>query len=360
MGVGLSPKDQLMNELQAGIDQITARLRENDAILAQNKLEVDRLQQRSVNVSSQLKRIEDNFDTVPRQDIKVAFEDAIEVRTRLISMRSQLEKLQDTQDRLNEFKATLTDIKDQLSGVALDRLAAGSSGGAAVQNTLSLGGEQIVRIIEAQESERQRLANALHDGPAQSLTNFILQAEICQRLFDRDPARANTELNNLKGAASISFQKIREFIFDLRPMMLDDLGLVATVKRHTENLNEKGEVKVEFRLTGAERRLPKHVEVIMFRGLQQLIVNAREHLRAKTITVTLDIGDNKVRGRVEDNGKGFDPQVALDREQGDSPLQNLIDLEERVELVGGELDVYSAEGEGSKIEIILPIVERGE
>lgn len=354
MAVGLSPKEQLIQEIQETIESLQSRIVENDAILEQNRLEVERLRQRNVNVSAQLKRIEDSFDTVPRQDIKIAYEDTIEARTRLVSMQSQLEKLQDTQGHLGEFKDALGMILGMMEGVSIDRMGSGTLGSSPAP-TLSLAGEQIVRIVEAQESERRRLANALHDGPAQSLTNFILQAEICQRLFDRDPDRASTELENLKDAASISFQKIREFIFDLRPMMLDDLGLVATVKRHTENLDEHNEdLHAEFHLTGAERRLPSHVEVIMFRGLQMLISNARDLMSSKNITVKLDIGENKARGSVEDDGRGFDPEVELDRDQGDSPLQNLLELQERIELVGGTLDIYSVEGEGSNIEIILP------
>ena len=81
----------------------------------------------------------------------------------------------------------------------------------------SRGEVDIVGIINAQEEERKRLSRVMHDGPAQSLTNFILQAEICQRLFDRDPDRAAVELDNLKTNASRTFQKIRDFIFDLTP-----------------------------------------------------------------------------------------------------------------------------------------------
>lgn len=356
----LSPKEQLVEDLKETIESIERRLREQVSIIEQNQLEVDRLQQKSVNVSAQLKRVEDNFDTIPRQDIRVAYESAIESKTRLIAMRSQLEKLQDVQIYLSEYKEKLEMVLANLGDVNLDqRLGSGSS--AATETAggyrMSLAGEQIVRIVEAQESERKQLANALHDGPAQSLTNFILQAEICERLFDRDPATASKELKNLKSAASVSFQKIRDFIFELRPMMLDDLGLVATVKRHTENLAQKLEsVDIQFHMTGAGdvKRFPSHVEVMMFRGLQRLINNSLDHLSAKKIDVKLDIGDNRLMGVVEDNGNTFDPEVVLDRRQGDSPLQNLLDLRERIEMVGGKLEIFSAEGELNSVEILLP------
>jgi two-component system sensor histidine kinase DegS len=359
--VANNPKDQLINEIKETIAEVEARIKENDSILEQSRLEVERLQQKNVNVSARLQRVEMEFDTIPRQDIKSAYEDSIEIRTRLISMRSQLEKLEDNKEHLEEFRDTLKYLMNNVQGVQIDRpvgVSAVSAMAEAGGQRLTLAGEQIIRIVEAQESERQRLANSLHDGPAQSLTNFMLQAEICQRLFNRDPAKAEVELNTLRSAALTTFNKIREFIFDLRPMMLDDLGLIATMRRHAENFNEKNEAKIEFRLTGAEQRLPNHIEVIMFRAFQQLISNARDHLAATKIVVKLDVGDNQVRGTVEDDGKGFDPEVVLDRSLGDSPLQNLLDLKERVELVSGTLDIYSAEGEGSSIEILLPYAKK--
>lgn len=359
--VASSPKEQLLSEIRQTIAEIEARIKENASILEQSRLEVDRLQQRNVNISARMQRVEQEFETIPRQDIKSAYEDSIEIRTRLIAMRSQLEKLEDNRDHLEEFRDTLNYVVNNVAGVTIERVGSGASVGSMAEaggQRLTLAGEQIVRIVEAQESERQRLANALHDGPAQSLTNFMLQAEICQRLFDRDPVKASTELGTLRSSALTTFNKIREFIFDLRPMMLDDLGLIATMRRHSENYNEKNESQVEFHLTGAEQRLPTHIEVIMFRSFQMLIANARDHLQASRIVVKLDVGDNQIRGTVEDNGKGFDPEVVLDRNMGDSPLQNLLDLKERVELVGGTLDVFSSEGESSSIEVTLPYTKK--
>ena len=354
----LDPKEQLLEDLRETVESIDARLKENETIIEQNRAEVERLQQKSVNVSAQIKRVEENFDTVPRQDIKVAYESAIETRTRLVSMRGQLEKLEDNQRYMEEYRDKLDQVLAMLGSVTLGGAISSSGDGAGMVRKLSLGGEQIVRIVEAQEAERKALANALHDGPAQSLTNFILQAEICQRLFDRDPDIASTELNNLKAAASTSFQKVRDFIFELRPMMLDDLGLIATIRRHTENYDEKHEnISVQFHLTGAESRFPNHIEVMMFRGLQTLITNSIEILKATQIDIRLDIGDDRLMGTVEDNGRTFDPEVELDRSQGDSPLQNMVDLRERLQMVDGDLDIFSAEGEVNSVQIMLPLIE---
>ncbi|NJL92828.1 MAG: hypothetical protein HC915_03440 [Anaerolineae bacterium] len=354
MAVGISPKEQLIQALQEALAKLKARMKENEASLVQNNNEVNQLQQRNVTISAQLTRVLDNFETIPRQDIKVAYEDSIEVQKRLANFRGNLERFQATQHLLTEFYETLEVVLENLEGVQIDSLGPGG-GGAPLAPTLSLAGEQIVRIVEAQESERRRLANSLHDGPAQSLSNFILQAEIVQRLFNRDPDRASTELESLKQAASISFHKVREFIFDLRPMMLDDLGLVATSRRHVENLSGKEDLKADFFLTGTDRRLPRYVEVIAYRGLQLLISNARDLMQAKKVKVVLHVGENNVIVSVESDGQGFDPAIALDRDQGDSPFQNLLDLQQRVELINGRLEIHSGEeADTTKIEIHIP------
>lgn len=346
----------VLTQVRSEYDNIARRIKENASLIEQSQLEVDRLQQRNVNVNSALKRIQDNFDTLPRQDIKVAYEDAIDAKQRLLTMRGQLEKIQEGQTQLEYYQEMLSRLVEMLEGISLPS----SVGGPAHSNrpTLGLAGETIIRIVEAQEQERRELANSLHDGPAQSLTNFILQAEVCQRLLDRDPERANAELTNLKSSASSTFQKIRDFIFDLRPMMLDDLGLIPTIRRYVENFENKADVKITFNMVGEEsRRLPKHTEVMVFRSIQSLLGISAFQLKAKNIKMMVDVNVDEVRATLEDDGVGFDPMIDLDPRQGDSDVQALNPLRERIELVQGSLDIFSGEGEGSRFEIRLPMFD---
>ncbi|WP_162910091.1 sensor histidine kinase [Aggregatilinea lenta] len=352
----MASRDEVLAEFRSEHDRLRRRIRENQQLIEQSQLEVDRLREKNVAVSSQLRRIEGNFDTIPRADIKSAYDDALDAKTRLLTMQGQLEKLRGTQEELQLFEETFTRVVALMEGVLPDHMSSPTGympSGSSAAAEAGLSNQVVIRIVEAQETERQRLARQMHDGPAQSLTNFILQAEICQRLFDRNPDRARDELDQLKVVASGTFQKVRDFIFDLRPMMLDDLGLVPTIRRYVEAYQEKTEINTQLNVLGDERRLPGHIEVMMFRSIQEIMGHARDSLSAKNVNIVLDMGPEWAKSTIDTDGRGFDPVQALS-ETHDENMFGLRTLKERVELVGGRLDVTSAEEGLNRFVILLP------
>ncbi len=166
------------------------------------------------------------------------------------------------------------------------------------------------------------------------------------RLFDSDPDKAREELNSLKASASTTFAQVRDYIFDLRPMMLDDLGVIPTIRRYVDAYKDKTGMDLSVVVTGSERRLEAHREVLVFRTVQALLANVREHAQATQAKVLLDIDEGQVRTTVEDNGKGFDVESAL---QSEDESGGLLALSERVEQVGGEMEIESAAGEGTRV-----------
>lgn len=347
------PKEEIVEIITAEMRRIKDALGEIKVQIDQTQTVVNREQQRNTDIATELRTVQDNLETIPRQDIRAKYDEALDARFRLSTMRGQLEKFQANREHLEQEMALLNRLLNKLQGVDIlpDVAQAQESAGPRA-------GVNIVRIVQAQEDERQRLARQMHDGPAQSLTNFILQAEICQRLFDRNPDRAAEELENLKTSASTTFQKVRDFIFDLRPMMLDDLGVVPTVRRYVESFREKHELDATLDLLGEERRLENHREVILFRGIQELMVEARDFANATKIGVKLDMSPERVKVTVEDNGRGFDVQSALAAENEahntDSRIQSITTLKEKFELVGGSLSVTSGETEGTVVRLELP------
>jgi two-component system sensor histidine kinase DegS len=293
--------------------------------------------------------MEANLDTVPRHDIKEIYTAAQEAQMRLFMMRGQVEQLQAKQQHLERHAAVVRQV--------LDFASSGGLGGNGSDRERARGDDNarpIVRIIGAQENERQRLARQMHDGPAQSLTNLILQAEICERLFDNDPVRARAELGNLKHAVTATFQKVREFIFDLRPMMLDDLGLNPTLKRYIQDFEAKSGLACNLVITGKEQRLPPHAEVTVFRAIQSLLNNVREHAHATHVEISLDLGSQGLKAKVEDDGSGFDPGEVMAAARQRKTM-GLITIIEQVEMLGGEIHFDSSLGRGTSVELSLPV-----
>ena len=124
-------------------------------------------------------------------------------------------------------------------------------------------------LLDAQEDLRREIARAMHDGPAQSLTNIVLQAQIVERLVATDPARAGDEVRQLVAMVQQTLEATKTFIFDVRPMVLDDLGLVPTLRRAARERGRRAGVPVDFDSLGPERRLPMDLESGLFRILDE-------------------------------------------------------------------------------------------
>lgn len=327
-------------DLQAELDETDKALREITLMIEQSQGEVAKLSQRNAAITSHLQQVQNQLDNVPPQEIRGAYDSALDAQQRLLVMRGQLEKLQNEKTHLERFKSTLALARD-----ARTNMAAPTTGALGSRSQLT----SVEMLVNAQETERQRLSRQIHDGPAQALSNFILQTEIAMRLMDIDAMQAREELNNLKTSAMGTFQKVRNFIFELRPMMLDDLGLVPTVRRYCDAFKEQAALDINVTVTGNERRLEPYLEVMLFRAIQEVLGNAARHSQATLVKVSLDMGEDRVRVSVDDNGRGFDPESL---QQSNSLGLKLI--RERAEMLGGVFEVDSNPGKGTRINFAVP------
>jgi two-component system sensor histidine kinase DegS len=340
----------LVQETQKEYRNVQNELKEIDILIRQSTTEVDKLAQRNTQIANRVRQMEMSIDSYPRSDIKEIYAAAHEAQMRLFMMRGQLEQLQNRQQSLEQQSQRMLRTVELANQIAPADVVAGAAAAAPT------GQSSIVRVIEAQENERQRLARQMHDGPAQSLTNLILQAEICERLFDTDPVQARVELGNLKNAVSTTFQKIREFIMTLRPMMLDDLGLVPTLKQYVQDFEEKTKLSVNFAVLGRDTRLPPYSEVTVFRVIQELLTNVQKHAHAAHVQVSLDFQNDVVVASVEDDGSGFDVNEVQTSTQQRKGL-GLPTIRERTEMLGGKVQIDSRIGRGTKIRIEIPSVQ---
>jgi signal transduction histidine kinase len=226
----------------------------------------------------------------------------------------------------------------------------------------------VARIIQSQEELRLRIAQQLHDGPTQSLSNLVLTAEFCERTVQSDPRRALGELGHLKRLVNEALQQTRAFIFELRPMTLDDLGLTPTLRRYAaeqmaryEREHEVGEppLEIDVQTPRGESRLPPTIETALFRVAQEAIGNAITHGAAKHILVTILVAPDHVKLIVDDDGRGFDVDEALAWAMIRHST-GLASMQERAEMLSGWLIPWSERGKGSRIEISAPLPPRTE
>jgi two-component system sensor histidine kinase DegS len=333
-----------VDEAYDAYEQIQTELKEIDVLVKQSEAEVDRLAQRNARVGNYVSQLQTNFDTIPREDIKEGYEALINAQQRLFTMRGQLEKLQSDYRNLGRLAKFQRGVLDIVGGIS------------ELPDVRQVGPDQsnVIRVIQSEESARQSLVRRMHDGPASSLSNFILQAEICQRYFGTDPERARIELIALKSSAASTFSAVKDFIFDLRPMMLDDLGVVPTLRRYAESYEEKHKIPVSIAVTGVVRRLEGHIEVTIFRAVQELMNNAFVHGQASKIQVFLDLDSDRVLAAVDDDGSGFDVDTTMGEEPNRSTI-GLPTLRERIEMLGGQMKIDSGLDKGTRVEFVIPV-----
>jgi two-component system sensor histidine kinase DegS len=340
MTTDLVPSADRALNLQSELEETEKAIREITLMIEQSQGEVSKLSQRNTAITTHLQQMQNQIDRMSADEVRSIYDSALDAQQRLLVMRGQLEKLQTEKQHLERFKSTL--------GQALS-FPGGASAGALPTGSLKSPLASVEMLVNAQETERQRLSRQIHDGPAQALSNFILQTEIAMRLMDVDASQARDELNNLKASAMGTFQKVRNFIFELRPMMLDDLGLVPTVRRYVDAFKEQTGLDISVTVTGSERRLEPYVEVMLFRAIQELLGNAARHSQASLVRILIDMGQERVRVSVDDNGKGFDSEIL---QQNNSLGLRLI--RERAEMLGGNFEVDTNLGKGTRVSFGVP------
>jgi two-component system sensor histidine kinase DegS len=210
---------------------------------------------------------------------------------------------------------------------------------------------QVFQIIE---EERMRIARDMHDGPAQSMSNLVLQAEILERLVGRNPDQMMAELQEFKHSVRNALEETRQLIFDLRPMTLDDLGLVPTLRKYIKEYGDKFGFTTRFNVVGEDRRLPGNVEGTLFRIIQEALTNVQKHAKARTAEVTLNLGKERVLATIRDDGSGFDisgveANLSRNRKLG------LISMRERAELERGQIEIKSQPGKGTEIRVEIRV-----
>ncbi|KAB7665169.1 sensor histidine kinase [Bacillus sp. B1-b2] len=355
-----SSKDEIFRigeQCRQDYETITDELKEIRELVIQTIDEGDKLEVQAKFARKRLSEVSRHFNEYSEAEVREAYEKAHTLQMDL-SMNRHLEK--QYRERRDDLERRLLGLDETIQRA--DHLVTQIS---VVMNYLVSDLKQVgevledakqkqdfgLRIIGAQEDEKKRLSREIHDGPAQMMANVMMRSDLVERIYKEHGAdQAFEEIRNLKVMVRNALYEVRRIIYDLRPMALDDLGLIPTLKKYLQTTEEYHQsTKIDFTFLGKEVRLPSEYEVALFRLIQESVQNAFKHANATTITVKIELMRDQVIVMVKDNGKGFD------KEQRKEESFGLIGMRERVELLDGELTIDTKLGVGTIIMINVPI-----
>ncbi len=293
---GPAPDGALAGRLVRDIAALDGELVEIEMLVAQAQTEATRHEQRRVQTTEKIA----SGVNLPPADLVTLNTQLVSLTRRAAVMEAQVDVLEGKRKTLARYRDALMELAETYGSVAPPEDGAGGGGtsGAARLTAGEGTGSPMSRIVlNAQEDLRREIARAMHDGPAQSLTNIVLQAQIVERLLGRDPDGAQGELRLLVSMVQQTLDATKSFIFDVRPMVLDDLGLVPTLRRAARERGRRAGISVEFDSIGQDRRIEVDLESSLFRIIDEALTGYLSG-RPDRIAIRLDWTEDVVEARV--------------------------------------------------------------
>ncbi|AVD55381.1 MULTISPECIES: sensor histidine kinase [Heyndrickxia] len=338
-------------------DSLINELEEVKSTVAKVIEQTDELETKSKFARRRLAEVSQHFRDFSEQQVREAYEKAhtiqiqlsmnrqreLQLRERRNELERRLHSLKDTIDRANHLVSQTTVVLNYLTS----DLQSISEAIEDAKHKQEFG----LRVIEAQEEERKRISREIHDGPAQMLANMLLRSDLVEKVYhENGMEEAIAEMRTLKELVRDSLKEVRRIIYDLRPMALDDLGLIPTLKKYLSTIESyKGSPVITYRHVGEERRLPTNYEIALFRLIQESVQNALKHAKATEIQVKSELRKNSFIATVKDNGVGFDIHSIREGAFG------IVGMRERVSLLNGEISIHSKIGAGTLVIIQIPM-----
>ena len=333
---------------------------------------VDELAKQEQQEKQNLVKVSSNFQEYSEEKVRESYEAVKNVQ---VSLGVEREKEANLRSQRDKMELRLRGLQTMLAQAEHLALAVGSvlsyhstQVNGVIWKIEAVQKEKFVgaRIIKAQEEERYRISREMHDGPAQDLANLILQTSIAEKLVDYDPDEAKRTLQELRQQMRDCLGSVRQVIFDMRPMALDDLGLTAALNQLIGRIASRGTLAIDFSVDGKVYELPKHVEIAIFRIVQESLNNVVNHAETDKVRVRLLFSPNALSVLIEDNGKGFNPEErekkeahladgdGADGEPAEEARFGLLGMRERAKIIGAELNITSAAGEGTRVHLRVP------
>lgn len=289
-----------------------------------------------------------NYESFSPRDINHESYEKIE---NLKEEKSQIEK----QEEILRIK--ISDLNDHLAELEHVLKVVRENTKAIEEKEVLLEDDEFFRkkILETQEMERQRIARELHDSIVQNLTSIVHKIEFCTKLMDMDTVRCKLELQTMSEMVKRIIEDMRQVIYDLRPMSLDDIGLDVTLEREAAKWKNTGKVLVDYQTEGIIKKLPPLTSLTVLRIVQEACNNTIKHSEAKNIKIGLSYEKEKVKVEIADDGCGFEVESIEHLQRDDGSGFGISIMKERVYLLSGKINIESIIGEGTKISVEIPI-----
>lgn len=344
-----SENEKLILEMVKIRDDINRVINEVDLLEKQDKL----MRQKLASVSS-------NFNKYTERDIKEAYEKASDIRIKFITktneeqvlkekryslevaLKKSMENIESAEKIINQISLTIGYLEGDLLSVL---------NGDDKNSDMYVG----IKILEAQENERKRIARDIHDGPAQHMANVIMNIDICKKIIKKDLDEGLKELDDLKENVKAALKDVRSIIFDLRPMSLDDLGLNQTIEETVKTIIGESKVDIKLRLKPIQIEIDPIIQIAVYRIIQEVFNNIKKHSEAKYVEVNLDYGTRYLILIINDDGIGFNVEETLNRVKTKGTSYGFIGILDRVNQLQGEIQIKSSEGVGTVYNVRLPI-----
>lgn len=306
---------------------------------------------------NRLVEVSSNFDSFGEADIEEAYRIAQEILIELESLRQQEFYLRKRRDdllsELKNFEAInkKADAFLEDSNLALKILRGNIEKVSYTMENARKKQQMELWILEALELERKKVARELHDGPAQILASMLMNLDLISYLCREDKERAEEEMLSVKQMGRETLDEIRRIMFELKPSFLHEVGLTDILKDYFDDYESKYNFQIEYIFMGDKKKYNASLEVALFRLIQEAVSNVRKHSGVKKAMVKLEAKRSGLIVVIKDEGQGFDLDKFM---KSKKKSYGIIGMQERTELLGGEMQILSSIGSGTQIIIKVP------
>ncbi|MDB1922612.1 histidine kinase [Clostridium tertium] len=291
---------------------------------------------------------------------KEVYEEALDIRVRYITKQNEEKELILKRDNLERtLKNYNLNIEEAQGAVNQINIALGYLEG----NILDIINDQDeksqmivgIKILENQELERQRIAREIHDGPAQYIANAMMRVDFCKVVVKKDLEKGINELDDLKSNIRMALKEVRSIIYDLRPLHLEELGLMDAIKDIINIISVENDIKIDMIVDEASYEVEKIMQIAIYRIIQEILNNIKKHSKAKYVDLRINYIKDYIYIYIQDDGIGFNVQETLINTKQKGNRYGLLGIFERVKQLRGKIEVKSSKGEGTIYKIRLPI-----